>query len=381
MHSPKDFIPYGRQWIVEEDIEAVIDVLNSDWITTGPKVNEFEENVARICGVRNGIAVCNGTTALHAAYSAVDIGPDDEVIVPAITFAATANMVSMLGARPIFADVDSDTLLIDPESVGKLISEKTKAVVGVDFAGQPFDHLAIREITDDMGISLISDAAHSLGASIDGKAVGSLADITTFSFHPVKPITTGEGGMIVTDDDLLADRVRKFRNHGIDATFRERVEKNTFEYDVSTLGSNYRITDIQCALGISQLGKLDQWVERRNQIADSYDEKLLGIEGITPLSRVDGAVSSFHLYVIRINGDAFGIHRDEVFQKMRSAGIGVNVHYKPVHLFSYYKREFGTKEGICPNAEQAFEEILTLPIFPMMGDEQVNFVIDSLARV
>jgi perosamine synthetase len=374
------FLPYGRQWISDNDVKSVVEILKSDWITTGPKVNEFELGIAKKCSVKHGVAVSNGTTALHAAYSAIGVGPGDEVIIPAITFAATANMVAMNGAIPVFADVDRETLLIDPESVSELISDKTKAVVGVDYAGQPFDYLAIREIAESKGISVISDAAHSLGGSMDGSSVGSLADITTFSFHPVKSITTGEGGMVVTDDDDLAKKVREFRNHGIDATFRQREERNTFEYDVSTLGSNYRITDIQCGLGISQLSRLEEWVERRNRIADLYDEMIYSVDGVNPLGRVDGAISAFHLYVVRIERNLFGKGRDELFHSMRELGIGVNVHYRPVHLFSYYQRKFGTSKGSCPVAEEAYEEILSLPIFPKMDDRDVSRVVEALRR-
>ena len=382
MSDPDDtpFIPYGRQWISEEDVDAVTSVLRSDWITTGPKIEEFESAVASRCGAKHAISVNNGTTALHTAYSALGVGPGDEVILPSMTFASTANMAVLCGARPVFADVDEETLLVDPESVKELLSERTKLVVGVDFAGQPFDHLAIREITEDRGIPMASDAAHSLGGSYRGEPVGSLADVTTFSFHPVKPITTGEGGMVVTDIDNVASKCRIFRNHGIDTTFRQRESKSTFEYDVCSLGSNYRLTDIQCALGITQLNRLDEWVSMRNRIADLYDEHLSSLDGIKPLGRREEALNAFHLYVVRVDRDAFGKGRSEVFNYLRECGIGANVHYRPVHTFSYYQREFGTEIGSCPRAEHAYDEILSLPIFPKMDDEDVLRVVETLGE-
>ena len=376
----KGYLPYGRQWVSPEDIEAVIDVLESDWITTGPKVEEFERTVANKAGALHGVAVSNGTTALHAAYAAAGIGPGDEVIVPAITFASTANMVILRGAKPIFADVDKNTLLIDPESVRSLITDRTKAIVGVDYAGQPFDHLKLKKICHDRQILLISDAAHSLGGAHEGSPVGSLADITTFSFHPVKPITTGEGGMVVTDSEEFANKARAMRGHGIDATFREREAENTFEYDVSSLGSNYRITDFQCALGISQISRLDEWIAKRNWIADLYDSGLSNIEGISPIGRREGVLNAFHLYVVRVDKSRFGSDRGSVFRHLRESNIGVNVHYRPIYQFSYYRRKYGDLSGSCPNSEKAYEEILSLPIFPGMDLEDVNRVVDGIAK-
>ena len=374
------YLPYGRQWITDSDIRSVSEVLKSDWITTGPKIEEFEALVAKKSGVAHGIAVSNGTTALHAAYIAAGIGPGDEVIVPAITFAATANMTILAGATPIFADVDEESLLIDPKSVKNLISNKTKAIVGVDFAGQPFDHRAMREITQQEDITLISDAAHSLGGFSEGEPVGSLADITTFSFHPVKPITTGEGGMVVTDKEDFANNARAMRNHGIDDTFREREAENTFEYDVSSLGSNYRITDFQCALGISQISRLEEWIARRNWIADLYDSKLSNIDGVDPIGRREGVLSAFHLYVVRVDKSLFGKDRGELFNHLRGCNIGVNVHYRPIYQFSFYRRMYGDLSSSCPVSERVYEEILSLPIFPNMGERDVNRVVEGIAQ-
>ncbi len=373
--SANSFIPYGRQLIDEDDIEAVVEVLRSDWLTTGPKVAEFEKAVCRFTGVSYGVAVSSGTAALHAAMYAIGIKPGDEVIVPAMTFAATANCVVYMGGRPVFADVEADTLLVDPSQVEGLITSKTKAIIAVDYAGQPCDYDALQQIADRQNLALVADACHSLGAKYKGRSVGTLADMTVFSFHPVKHITTGEGGMVVSDSQELATRIRKFRNHGINADHRQREAQATFQYDMEVLGYNYRISDLQCALGISQLRKLPGWPARRRQIAKKYDLLLGGLEGVEPLQQHKDVLNAYHLYVIKL---AKKIDRDAVFQVMRKNNIGVNVHYKPVYLNSYYQQH-GYATGQCPVAENAYQQILSLPMHAGLTDSQVERVVLALA--
>ncbi len=369
------FIPYGRQLVDDDDIAAVVEVLRSDWLTTGPKVGEFEESVARFAEARFGVAVSNGTAALHATMFAVGVGPGDEVIVPAMTFAATANCVAYRGGRPIFADVDPETLLIDINAVQEKISSRSKAIIAVDYAGQPCEYDALRTIADRHGLALITDGCHSLGAEYKSKKVGSLADLTAFSFHPVKHITTGEGGMIVTDDPRLFVRLKRFRNHGISSDFRQRENQGTWYYEMVDLGFNYRLSDIQCALGLSQLKKLPIWLTHRRKLAGLYDAFLEDMAGVSPLKVLPGNAHAYHLYVVQLAED---IDRKEVFQSLRGKGIGANVHYLPVHLHPYYQEQFGTTRGLCPVAEKAYERILSLPIHQGMEEGDVQRVMTAL---
>jgi perosamine synthetase len=374
-------IPYGRQTIDEDDIKAVIDVLRSDWLTTGPKVAEFEQAVADYVGAKYAVAVSNGTAALHAAMYAIGIGPGDEVIVSPMTFAATANCIVFQGGTPVFTDVDPDTLLIDPAKVEEKITEKTKAIIGVDYAGQPCDWDSLREIADKHGLRLVADGCHALGAEYKGRKIGVLADMTVFSFHPVKHITTGEGGMITAADPELAGRMRLFRTHGITTDARQREEQGSWFYEMVDLGYNYRITDFQSAFGISQLQKLPKFLERRREIAARYDEAFVDFFGITPLVVRKDSLHAYHLYVVRVDGDTLGIDRATLFTKLREKGIRVNVHYIPVHLHPFYKEKFYTGPGLCPIAESAYEQIISLPMFPGMTDEDVERVVVEVKNI
>lgn len=367
------FIPYGRQTIDDDDIAAVVEVLRSDWLTTGPSVERFEADICAYTGARHGVAVSNGTAALHAAMFALDIGPGDEVIVPPMTFAASANCVLYQGGRPVFADVDAGTLLIDPAAAEAAITPRTKAIIGVDYAGQPCDWDALRALADKHHLALVADGCHALGASLGGRKVGTLADITVFSFHPVKHITTGEGGMAVTDDEALAARMRAFRGHGITTTASQREKSGAWFYEMTELGYNYRITDFQCALGSSQLKKLDGWIAKRNELARAYDTALAEQNDIRPLTQRKNVRHAYHLYVVRTP------NRDEVFRRLRANGIGANVHYVPVHLHPYYQQRLGTQEGLYPMAEAAYEEILTLPLWPGMNDSQIQRILNILS--
>lgn len=374
-------IPYGKQSIDESDIAAVAEVLRSDWLTTGPKVSDFERAFAEFVGAGDAVAVSSGTAALHAAVFALGIAPGDEVIVPAITFAASANCVVFQGGKPVFADVNADTLLVDPADVESRITSRTRAIVCVDFAGQPCEYDALRAIAERRGLALLADACHSLGGSYKNRPVGTLADVNTFSLHPVKHITTGEGGMVTTDDAERARRMRIFRNHGITSDHRERERRGSWEYDMTVLGYNYRLTDFQCALGISQLRRLPAWLARRREIAARYDEAFSGIRGAEPLAVREGVSHAYHLYVIRLDPARLRTGRSDIFTALRSEGIGVNVHYRPVYLHPFYRESFRTGPGLCPCAEAAYERILSLPLYPGMSDSDVEEVVAGVRKV
>ncbi len=371
-------LPYGKHLIDEADIQAVVDVLRSDWLTTGPKVGELETAFGEYLGAPHVVAVNSGTAALHCAMHALGIGPGDEVIVPALTFAATANVVLHQRGTPVFSDVLAGTLLIDPEDVARKITAKTRAIVAVDYAGAACDYHALRELATQHRICLVADACHSLGGRFDGERVGTLADLTCFSMHPVKPITSGEGGLVATANPFFAQRMRSFRNHGIDLDFRQRQSGGSWKYSMTELGFNYRLNDIQCALALSQLKKLDSWIERRQQLAKSYDERLVDQRFATPLTRRSISEHAFHLYVIRWQYQQCGVGRDAALSWLRSQGIGVNVHYLPVYLHPFYQKRLKLAAGLCPIAEQAYGEILSLPIFPAMTEQNVDDVVGKL---
>ena len=374
-------IPYGHQSISEADIQAVISVLRSEWITQGPMVEHFEDAVARFCGVPHAVAVSSGTAALHAAMAALELGPGDEVIVPALTFVATANCVVYQGATPVFADVGAGDLLMDAGSVEALITPRTRAIIAMDYAGQPCDYTALRNVARRHGLALVADASHSLGATDAGRPVGALADLSTFSFHPVKPITTGEGGMIVTTDAALAARMRAFRSHGIDRDAQTRSRNGEWHYDMGELGFNYRLTDIQAALGLAQLARLPYWIGRRQEIAMRYDSYFAAPVGMRPLARRPDTHHGYHLYVVRVDEAVSGLNRGCMFKALRDQGIGVNVHYLPVYWHSFYRDRYGYEVGMCPVAEAAYEEILSLPVYPALSDNGVERVIAAVEDV
>jgi len=368
-------IPYGKQSIDDRDIRAVVDALRSDFLTTGPKIAEFEQCVADYVGAEYGVAVANGTAALHCAMNAIGIKPGDEVIVPVITFAATANCVIYQGGTPVFVDVVPETLLINPEEVEKKITDKTKAIVSVDFAGQPCDYDRLQAIVQKFGLYLVSDSCHALGAEYKNNRLGSFSDLTVFSFHPVKHITTGEGGMIVTNNSDLCKKMKRFRNHGIDLDVRQRQALESWNYQVTDLGYNYRLTDIQCALGLSQMKKLSLFLKKRRKIAAQYEKAFCSVKEITPLHVENNILHAYHLYVIRVQE---GLDRKKIFQKLRNDGIGVNVHYIPLHYHPFYQKKLACRKGNFPVAERVYEEIISLPIFPEMTDDEVKSVIDSV---
>jgi perosamine synthetase len=381
MATDTAFLPYGRQEIGEPDIKAVVEALTSDWLTTGPRVAQFEQAFASFCGAAEAVAVNSGTAALHAAMRAVGAGPGDEVIVPAITFAASANAAIYEGATPVFADVEADTVLIDAQSVAARITPKTKAVVAVDYGGQPADYDALRAVIGNREIRLVADACHAPGATYKGRKVGTLADISCFSFHPVKHITTCEGGMATTDDSGLAAHMRRFRNHGLDSDARKRESTGTFAYDMVELGYNYRLPDVMCALGMAQLTRLPQWVEARRALAKQYDMAFASVPHARPLAELSNSrTNAYHLYVIRLDLAKLRVDRARAFAHLRSRGIGANVHYGPVYLHSFYRAR-GYRPGLCPTAERVYDEILTLPMFPAMTRADVARVVSVVAEL
>lgn len=371
---------YGRQSISEEDIEAVTQVLRGDWLTTGPSVIDFERAVADFLGAKEAVAVNSGTAALHTAAFAAGIGPGDEVIIPAITFVASSNCVLYMGGTPVFADVMPGTLNIDPADVERRITLQTKAIVAVDYAGQPCEHAQLRTLADRYGLIVIEDASHALGSTYKGKRIGTLHELTTLSFHPVKHITTAEGGMIVTDDAALATKMRSFRTHGIDLDFHQRAEANLWLYDVITLGYNYRLPDMNCALGISQLARLPGWLDRRRVIAARYNNAFASMTELELPMVIPDCEAAWHLYVIRLNLDQLRVGRPEIFKALRAENIGINVHYIPIPWLTNYQM-MGYSRGQWPVAEREYERILSLPIFPGMSDEDVDDVITAVTKV
>lgn len=374
-------LPYGKQWIDEVDIAAVVDVLRSDWLTTGPKVEEFETSFAAITESRYAVSFSSGTAALHGAVAVLGLKRGDEAITTPITFCASANCLLYCGVRPVFADVDPETLLIDPADIERHFTPRTRALVVVDYAGQPVALQEINKLSEKHGLAVIEDACHSLGAKFEGRPVGGLSTMTAFSFHPVKHITTTEGGMVTTNDSALAEKLRRFRSHGIGSDHRQREKVGSWFYEMVELGYNYRLSDLQCALGLSQFRKLDQWLSRRREIAARYDTAFRKIPAIRPLSVLPGVEHAYHLYVVQLELKRLRATRAEVFAALRAEGIGVNVHYIPVHLHPYYRENQGTAAGLCPHAEAAYEKILSLPMFPRMSNGDVQDVIEAVHKV
>ena len=368
-------IPYGHQWIDEEDIKEVVKVLKSDWITTGPRIEEFENALCKYVGCKYAVAVNSGTSALDIAVKTLNLPENSEVITTPFTFVATSNSILYNNCKPVFTDIKKDTRNINPEEIRKNITNETKAIIYVDYAGQPCDIEEIKEIAEEFNLYLIDDASHALGAEYDGKKMGNFADMTIFSFHPVKLITTGEGGAVVTNNAEFYEKLKILRNHGIDKGAGERYGRDTgYAYDMKILGRNYRLTDFQCALGISQLKKLDEFIERRQYLANLYSELLEDAESIDVPITKENVKHAWHLYTVLLDN----IDRDAFFRKMRERDIGVNVHYIPIYRFSYYQENFGFNPRDFPVTEEVFSKIITLPLYPKMGDKDIKYICDKI---
>jgi perosamine synthetase len=365
----------------EEDVQAVVSVLRSDWLTTGPKVAEFEEAFASYVGTQFAVSFSSGTAALHAASFAADLKPGDEAITTPLTFAATANCALYQGATPVFADVVADTLNIDVSEIARKITPRTRVILPVDYAGHPTDLDPILEIARRHGLIVIEDACHALGAEYKQKRVGGIADMTVFSFHPVKHITTAEGGMVATNSSQLADTLRRFRNHGISSEARERQSAGQWYYEMVLLGFNYRLPDVLCVLGIQQLKRIEANLARRREIAVQYTAAFRDMRGLqAPKARLH-VNPAWHLYPIRLNVEGLSVDRAEVFRALRAENIGVNVHYIPVHLHPYYRDRFGYRGGEFPIAEDAYSRLISLPMFHSMTDQDVFDVIAAVKKV
>ncbi|MFS0674449.1 UDP-4-amino-4,6-dideoxy-N-acetyl-beta-L-altrosamine transaminase [Ornithinibacillus sp. 179-J 7C1 HS] len=375
------YLPYGSQWVDESDMQAVIHVLKGDWLTTGPHITAFERKVAGYVGTNYAVAFSNGTAALHAACFAAGITSGDEVLTTPITFAATANCILYCGAKPVFVDIDPETYLISPEQLTTKINHKTKAIIPVDYTGNPVDYQEIMRIAKGHGLVVIADAAHALGATYHGDKVGSIADMTMFSFHPVKHITTGEGGIITTNDKSYYEKLILFRSHGITRDKHLLTNHNEpWYYEMHELGYNYRMTDIQAALGISQLAKLEDFLLKRKAIATTYTEAFQTLNPIIVPKVHDDRESSWHLYVIRLDLSKLRDNRQAIFKALIEENIGVNVHYIPVYFHPYYQK-LGYQKGLCPHAEAIYKTIITLPLFPKMNPSDVEDVISAVKKV
>lgn len=373
---------YGHQYIDEADIQAVVDVLKSDYLTCGPKVTEMEKKLCDLTGAKYACAVSNGTAALHVACQAIGLKEGDEVITTPITFAASSNCALYCGATPVFADIKEDTYNIDPESVLSKITDKTKAVVAVDFTGQAVELKRLREICDEHKLVLIEDGAHSIGTKYDGKNVGCIADLTTFSFHPVKTVTCGEGGAIMTDNDEYAKKLYLFRSHGItrDADLLERESEGGWYYEQIALGMNYRLTDIQAGLLISQLDKLSMFTARRRKIVNKYNDAFNDIDGIIVQKEIPESETTRHLYILRLDFEKLTCTRREFFDAMNAENVCCNVHYIPVYRHPYYEK-LGYKKGLCPSAEKVYEGIMSLPLYYSLSDKDVEDVITAVKKL
>ncbi|MDD5433507.1 MAG: UDP-4-amino-4,6-dideoxy-N-acetyl-beta-L-altrosamine transaminase [Candidatus Pacebacteria bacterium] len=377
MANEKTIIPYGKQWIDDDDIQEVVDVLKSDWLTCGPKVDEFEKAIANYCNAKYAVAFSSGTAALHGAYFVLGIKQGDEVVVPPLTFSATANGVVYCGGKPVFSDINPNTLNIDSSKIEEKITPKTKAIAIVDFAGQPCDFDAIKQIAQKHNLPIMEDAAHALGSLYKDQKIGSLADLTVFSFHPVKTITSGEGGMVLTNSQDFYEKLKIFRHHGI----VKKPEDGPWYYEIEELGYNYRLTDIHCALGLSQLKKLDKFIARRREIVKKYQEAFGNVPEIILIKEESFAKSAWHIYPVQFDLTKLKIGRQEIFEQLGQKGIKCQVHYVPVHYMPFYQKKFGYKKGDFPITEQYYERAITLPLFSKLTDEEVDYVIATVKQI
>lgn len=374
---------YGHQLIEEDDIKAVVDVLKSDYLTCGPCVDKAERSLESYTGAKHAVVVSNGTAALHCACIAAGIGPGDEVITTSITFAASANSALYCGATPVFADIDPETYNIDPESIKSRITDKTKAVIAVDFTGQAVRINEIRKICDEHNLVFIEDAAHSIGTKYNGQMVGSLADMTCMSFHPVKTITAGEGGAVLTNSDDLWKKLVLAHTHGIthDENMMEGApHEGPWYYEEISLGYNYRMTDFQAALLTSQLAKIDRFISRRKEIVNRYNEAFKGLPGIILQKEIPESDTCRHLYIIQLNLDNLSCTRRMFFDALSAEGVQCQIHYVPVYWFPYYQH-LGHMVGECPNAEKVYKGFLSIPLYPAMTNKDVDDVISAVKKV
>ncbi len=377
----ENYLSYGKQTIDQDDIQAVVAVLRGDYLTTGPFVKEFEDRIASYVGAKYAVAVSNGTAALHMACFAAGIQEGDEVIVSPMTFAASANAVLYCGGTPVFVDIDPKTYNIDVNKIEEKITDKTKAIIPVDFSGQSVDMDEMRKIADKHNLIIIEDAAHALGSEYKGKKVGSKADMVEFSFHPVKPITTAEGGVVTTNSEDFYKKMLRFRTHGItrDKDILNEIH-GPWYYEQHELGYNYRLTDVQSALGVSQLTKIEDFICKRREIVKYYNKEFNKVEEVITPFEAEFSNSGWHIYVIKLKLELLNATRKEIFEALQAENIGVNVHYLPVYLHPYYKK-LGYSKGICPNSEELYDKMITLPLFPSMTKKDMDDVVKAVKKV
>lgn len=377
-----EFLPVLRPNISREEVESVSETILTGWLTTGPKVQDFQEEISKYVGARYAVSTHSCTAALHLALLAFDVRDGDEVITTPYTFVSTSNVILYQRAKPVFVDIDPKTCNIDPEKIEEKISSKTKAIIPVHFAGQPCDMDRIMEIAEDHNLYVIEDAAHALGSKYKGKMIGSIGDVTCFSFYATKNITTGEGGMLTTELEEIAEKARRLCLHGMDKDAWKRYSSvGNWFYDITCLGFKYNMTDIQAAMGLVQLRKLEKFIRKKEKLARLYNKKLKAVPGIkTPFVKKD-VRHSWHLYTIRVNEKEFGLSRNELIKALKAENIGTSVHFIPVHLFSYYRKTFGYKEGDFPVSERVFREILTLPLYASMTKEDVFDVVEAIHKI
>ena len=381
--SRNQFLPFSLPTIEEDEISEVVDSLRSGWITSGPKVIRFEEDFKNYIGCSHAVAVNSGTAGLHISLMATDISDGDEVITSPMTFAATINTIVLQRAKPVFVDIDPDTLNIDAEEIEKKITKKSKAIIPIHFAGQPCDMDEITDIARKYNLTVIEDAAHAVGTEYKKIKIGNISNLSVFSFHPIKNITTGEGGMITTKDEGLADKLRLLRFHGISKEAWKRYGKEgSPQYEILLPGLKYNMLDIQAAIGIHQLKKLDRFIEIRKRIVEKYDNALKDIPEIIIPGRVNyECLHAWHLYIIKLRLEMLKISRNEFIDELKKENIGTGIHFTAVHLNPFYEKEFGFKRGDFPNAEFASDRIISLPLYPLMKDEDVNYVIDKIKKI
>ncbi|HEY3257493.1 MAG TPA: DegT/DnrJ/EryC1/StrS aminotransferase family protein [Gemmatimonadaceae bacterium] len=378
----KTNLPYGYHWVGEEEERELVDTLRNGWLTSGPKTAAFEDDLAQFTGSKYAVALSSASAALHLALLALDVGPGDEVITTPLTFVATANAILHVGAKPVFADIDPETLNIDPANVARLINRRTKVILPVHYAGQPCDMDVLRKLARKHRLRIVEDASHAIGATVGKQRVGSIGDLTCFSFHPVKNMTTAEGGMITTNLRHLVSRIRALRFHGLMEDYITRAKRVKFRYPrMRLLGFKYVMTDLQASLGIHQLRRVPEFTERRTALAALYQNALAGVPEVRcPVVRA-GVGSAWHLYVIRLNLTRLRCSRDEFIDALKRENITGSVHYLPVHMHPYYAERFGLAKGDLPEVERAYREIVTLPLFPRMRDEDVQDVVAAVKRI
>ncbi len=371
-------VPFFVPWLTDKDKTAVLETLKNPCLTGGPKAQEFEKNFADYVGVKYAVSVNSCTAALHLALRALNIGPEDEVIVPTLTFAATANAALFCGAKPVFTDVNQDSFTMSPSDVQNKISKKTKAIIVMHYGGQSCDMDEISKIAQENNCVIVEDCAHSLGSDYKGKKTGSIGKIGCFSFYPTKIITTMEGGMLTTNDEKFAHTAKLLREHGMTKNYLNRERDATWYYDVVDLGYNYRLNEVQAALGISQLSRIAEINEKRIEAAKYYTKLLQKVPGIVTPEQAPARTHAYHLYVIKVVKDQFGLDRDSLYKNLSSKGIGLSLHYTPLHLLSFYKKLFGDKTGEFPVSEHIYKQILSLPIFPTITKEQIEYVVEAI---